>query len=75
MVTPSRRGWTRVRTMTTVTVTNQQMINSWPWERARAGTTNEPAQATKDELVDALLDRVLGRFEPRALSVDWLEDL
>ncbi len=31
--------------------------------------------ATKDELVDALLDRVLGRFEPVPPSDDWLEDL
>ena len=31
--------------------------------------------ADKDELIDALLDRVLGRFEPPASSGDWLEDL
>ena len=31
--------------------------------------------ATKDELVDALLDRVLGRFEPPAPTDDWAEDL
>lgn len=31
--------------------------------------------ATKDELVDALLDRVLGRFEPVPPTDDWLEDL
>jgi AcrR family transcriptional regulator len=31
--------------------------------------------ATKDELVDALLDRVLGRFEPPAPGDDWRADL
>jgi AcrR family transcriptional regulator len=31
--------------------------------------------ADKDELVDALLDRVLGRFEPPPAGDDWLEDL
>jgi AcrR family transcriptional regulator len=31
--------------------------------------------ATKDELVDALLDRVLGRFEPPSPTGDWTEDL
>jgi AcrR family transcriptional regulator len=31
--------------------------------------------ATKDELVDALLDRVLSRFAPAPPSGDWLEDL
>jgi AcrR family transcriptional regulator len=31
--------------------------------------------ATKDELVDALLDRVLGRFDPEPPSDDWAEDL
>jgi AcrR family transcriptional regulator len=31
--------------------------------------------ATKEELVDALLDRVLGRFEPEPASDDWAEDL
>ena len=31
--------------------------------------------ATKDELVDALLDRVLGRFEPAPPTDDWTEDL
>ena len=31
--------------------------------------------ATKDELVDALLDRVLGRFEPEPATDDWTEDL
>jgi AcrR family transcriptional regulator len=31
--------------------------------------------ADKDELVDALLDRVLGRFEPPPEQGDWLEDL
>jgi AcrR family transcriptional regulator len=31
--------------------------------------------ATKDELVDALLDRVLGRFEPEPATGDWTEDL
>lgn len=31
--------------------------------------------ATKDALVDALLDRVLGRFEPPPASDDWVEDL
>jgi AcrR family transcriptional regulator len=31
--------------------------------------------ATKDELVDALLDRVLGRFEPEPATDDWAEDL
>jgi AcrR family transcriptional regulator len=30
---------------------------------------------TKDDLVDALLDRVLGRFEPAPEGPDWLEDL
>ena len=31
--------------------------------------------ATKDELVDALLDRVLSRFEPEPVTDDWSEDL
>lgn len=31
--------------------------------------------ATKEALVDALLDRVLGRFEPEPPSDDWIEDL
>jgi AcrR family transcriptional regulator len=31
--------------------------------------------ATKEELVDALLDRVLGRFEPEPDTEDWGEDL
>jgi AcrR family transcriptional regulator len=31
--------------------------------------------ATKDELVDALLDRVLGRFEPPPATGDWAGDL
>jgi AcrR family transcriptional regulator len=31
--------------------------------------------ATKDQLVDALLDRVLGRFEPEPATDDWNEDL
>jgi AcrR family transcriptional regulator len=31
--------------------------------------------ATKDELVDALLDRVVGRFEPEPETDDWHEDL
>jgi AcrR family transcriptional regulator len=31
--------------------------------------------ATKEQLVAALLDRVLGRFEPPPESQDWLEDL
>jgi AcrR family transcriptional regulator len=31
--------------------------------------------ADKDELVDALLDRVLGRFEPPQPAGTWLEDL
>jgi AcrR family transcriptional regulator len=31
--------------------------------------------ADKDELVDALLDRVLSRFEPPPPTGDWLEDL
>jgi AcrR family transcriptional regulator len=31
--------------------------------------------ATKDELVDALLDRVLGRFEPPAATRSWRADL
>jgi AcrR family transcriptional regulator len=31
--------------------------------------------ATKDALVDALLDRVLQRFEPPPLTDDWIEDL
>lgn len=31
--------------------------------------------ATKDQLVDALLDRVLGRFAPEPESDDWCEDL
>jgi AcrR family transcriptional regulator len=31
--------------------------------------------ATKDGLVDALLDRVLGRFEPEPPTDDWTEDL
>jgi AcrR family transcriptional regulator len=30
---------------------------------------------TKDELVDALLNRVLGRFEPSAPTDDWARDL
>ncbi|VXB20811.1 conserved hypothetical protein [Arthrobacter sp. 9AX] len=30
---------------------------------------------TKDELVDALLDRVLGRMEPPSDSASWIEDL
>ena len=30
---------------------------------------------TKDDLVDALLDRVLGRFEPEPPTDDWSEDL
>jgi AcrR family transcriptional regulator len=31
--------------------------------------------ATKDELVDALLDRVLSRFAPAPPTADWSEDL
>jgi len=31
--------------------------------------------ATKDELINALLDRVLGRFAPDPPSDDWIEDL
>ena len=31
--------------------------------------------ATKEELVAALLDRVLGRFEPEPATDDWIEDL
>jgi AcrR family transcriptional regulator len=31
--------------------------------------------ATKDELVDALLDRVLSRFQPEPATEDWIEDL
>jgi AcrR family transcriptional regulator len=31
--------------------------------------------ATKDALVDALLDRVLGRFEPAPPTDDWADDL
>jgi len=31
--------------------------------------------ATKDQLVDALLDRVLGRFEPEPATDDWCGDL
>jgi AcrR family transcriptional regulator len=31
--------------------------------------------ATKQELVDALLDRVLSRFEPAPPTDDWVEDL
>jgi AcrR family transcriptional regulator len=31
--------------------------------------------ATKDQLVDALLDRVLSRFEPEPATDDWIEDL
>ncbi len=31
--------------------------------------------ATKEELVDALLNRVLGRFRRSALTADWLDDL
>jgi AcrR family transcriptional regulator len=31
--------------------------------------------ATKEQLVDALLDRVLGRFEPEPATEDWAEDL
>ena len=31
--------------------------------------------ATKDQLVDALLDRVLSRFEPEPPTDDWSEDL
>jgi AcrR family transcriptional regulator len=31
--------------------------------------------ATKDDLVDALLNRVLGRFEPELATDDWLADL
>jgi AcrR family transcriptional regulator len=31
--------------------------------------------ATKEQLVDALLDRVLGRFEPGPETDDWIEDL
>src|SRR3954465_11319076 len=30
---------------------------------------------TKNALVDALLDRVLGRFEPAPETGDWIEDL
>jgi len=31
--------------------------------------------ATKDQLVDALLDRVLSRFEPEPATDDWTDDL
>jgi AcrR family transcriptional regulator len=31
--------------------------------------------ATKEQLVDALLDRVLSRFEPQPATDDWAEDL
>jgi AcrR family transcriptional regulator len=31
--------------------------------------------ATREELVSALLDRVIGRFEPAPPSDDWIEDL
>ena len=31
--------------------------------------------ATKEQLVDALLDRVLGRFEPAPPTDDWITDL
>ena len=31
--------------------------------------------ATKEQLVDTLLDRVLGRFEPEPATDDWIEDL
>jgi AcrR family transcriptional regulator len=31
--------------------------------------------ATKDQLVDALLDRILHRFEPAPPSDDWIDDL
>ncbi len=31
--------------------------------------------ATKEQLVDALLDRVLSRFEPQATTDDWTDDL
>jgi AcrR family transcriptional regulator len=31
--------------------------------------------ATKERLVDALLDRVLNRFEPAPATEDWIEDL
>jgi AcrR family transcriptional regulator len=31
--------------------------------------------ATKEQLVDALLDRVLSRFEPEPATDDWIEDL
>ena len=31
--------------------------------------------ATKEQLVEALLDRVIGRFEPAPPSEDWIEDL
>jgi AcrR family transcriptional regulator len=31
--------------------------------------------ATKEQLVDALLDRVLSRFEPEPATDDWAEDL
>jgi AcrR family transcriptional regulator len=31
--------------------------------------------ATKEQLVDALLDRILGRFEPDLATDDWAEDL
>lgn len=31
--------------------------------------------STKDELVDALLNRVLGRMEPPSDSASWIEDL
>jgi AcrR family transcriptional regulator len=31
--------------------------------------------STKEQLVDALLDRVLGRFEPESTTDDWAEDL
>jgi AcrR family transcriptional regulator len=30
---------------------------------------------TKEQLVDALLDRVLGRFEPEPATDEWVEDL
>jgi AcrR family transcriptional regulator len=30
---------------------------------------------TKDELVDALLDRVLSRFEPEPATGDWVDDM
>ncbi|MGO4187502.1 TetR/AcrR family transcriptional regulator [Pseudarthrobacter sp. TAF60_1] len=31
--------------------------------------------STKEDLVDALLDRVLGRMEPPSESADWIQDL